>query len=414
MANRADTRVKLVLLVLVLVVLVMIMVVTQYHKQQLLSYRFAEEQGTWNSGLHALHIENGYLLTEYYREQMTSASKNLQHLQCWAGGLDMEVVEPFIVGSHLGVRDPLDNHLLKFSDIYDMNIWTTASNHTLASWDSFIQKAPRNLIRVEIRWDETADKVDSPNCNLPMKQSSVPQYLQQQLFTLVRHVCIHPPLNVRDFNERVFGEHWPNMSTVLLNSWRGLVSLGLHNIGSCVKSGPKVRSYMHTSQRAIKDTETYVAKYLKTSDYLAVMVRMEKVRKSNLDMTGCFQQTLETWKKMVTDTGSNSTFLAADMGRFGSSTFRKYYIDHLQGQFRDFFKTIYGNSLTMKQWESTFVDVSGIENPVYVSGVQKTLAARAKCLLLVGGGSFQGNAMQLYLDSHGPEERCTYSVCMPS
>ena len=90
---------------------------------------------------------------------MTSASKNLQHLQCWAGGLDIEVVEPFIVGSHLGVRDPLENYPLRFSDLYDMNIWTTASNHTLASWDSFIQKAPRNLIRVEIRWDETADKV---------------------------------------------------------------------------------------------------------------------------------------------------------------------------------------------------------------------------------------------------------------
>ena len=79
----------------------------------------------------------------------------------------------------------------------------------------------------------------------------------------------------------------------------------LQDVPSCVKSATEIRPYMRTSQRAIKDAEKYATKYLRTSNYLAVMVRMEKVTRSDLNVTSSFQQTLETWKKMVTDTGSN-------------------------------------------------------------------------------------------------------------
>ena len=404
----------LVSVMLVLIVITMDMLNSDHHKKVSDVKKTTASDSVLNSGLFQiprLQIpqtrSSGYILVIHYWEQVTSASRNLQNLQCWAARNQMTVVEPFVTGSYLGVRDP---GKLRFSDIYDMNNWTMASNHTLASWDKFIKKAPRNLISVDIRYGATAEEQCNPG---------LPDFFRQNNFTLVRKVCVYSnrSFTVKELNEEIFGEHnSPSISTVLLNTWRGLGGsrLNLTDIGSCVRPGGEVRSHLYPSQRMIRDVERYVAKYLKTSDYLAVMVRMEKIRKSDLNMTGCFQQTLETWKKMVTDTGSNSTFLAADMGKFGSSTFRKYYIDHLQGQFQDFFKAIYGNSLTMKQWESTFVDVSGIANPVYVSVVQKTLAARAKCLLRVGGGSFQGHAVQLYLDSHGPEERCIYNVCMQS
>ena len=162
---------------------------------------------------------SGYVLVVHYWEQVTCASRNLQNLQCWAARNRMTVVEPFIKGSYLGVSDPEKKFLLRFSDIYDMNNWTLASNHTLASWSEFMKKAPRNLIHVGIRYGDAAEE----NCDL-----GLPDIFRRKGFTLVREACIHSNRNftVKEFNKEIFGEHnSPSTSTVLLNTWRGMGKL---------------------------------------------------------------------------------------------------------------------------------------------------------------------------------------------
>ena len=365
----------------------------------------------------------GFALAENYWEQSTSASRNMQYLQCWAGKLNMSVVEPFITTTF--TYPPPDRNPVKFSDIFDMEHWTNlSSNHSLVSWEAFLKRAPRNLIQVNIGYSKTG-KVEAGDpgqyrqgCPVTHRMENLVKFLTQHEFTVVRKICInfvYKSFSMDEFYAEVFGKYEPSRSTVIFNQWRG-IGAGSKRVRIVNSTCSKVTAHfqMRYSQRLVREAEKYALTYMKTTKYIAVMIRVEKIRNLQHNVTDCFHLTLEKWRTMVNDTGINSTFLAADVGKYGSGSF-KYFKDHLQGQFQDFFVGIYGKTLTIKQWESTFEDVSGTENPAYIAALQKTLAACSKCLLHVGGGSFQGNTVRLYMEEHAPEERCMYSVpaCQP-
>lgn len=73
---------------------------------------------------------------------------------------------------------------------------------------------------------------------------------------------------------------------------------------------------------------------------------------------------------------------------------------------------IYGNKVSMLDWERSFVLAAGGEtNKGYIAALQRTVASRAENLILMGGGNFQSLAVQDYMIFHGPM-KCAYMVCM--
>jgi len=62
------------------------------------------------------------------------------------------------------------------------------------------------------------------------------------------------------------------------------------------------------------------------------------------------------------------------------------------------FRTVYNNSLTMEQWEQSFVQATnGIEDNGYIAAMQRTVLENSKCLVMFGGGSnFQRNLLLSY------------------
>ena len=61
---------------------------------------------------------------------------------------------------------------------------------------------------------------------------------------------------------------------------------------------------MRYSQRLVREAEKYALTYMKTTKYIAVMIRVEKIRQKH-NVTDCFHLTLEEWRTMVNDTGIN-------------------------------------------------------------------------------------------------------------
>ena len=54
-----------------------------------------------------------------------------------------------------------------------------------------------------------------------------------------------------------------------------------------------------------------------------------------------------------------------------------------------FEKSLYNKQMwTFQEWEGIFSNISSSDNPAYVGNLQQTIAAKAKCLILIGGGSF--------------------------
>ncbi len=107
----------------------------------------------------AASITGGYLLSHDYWEQLTSATRSLFSLQCWASRLNMSVPEPYLKSTSLysPTKDKdLGEDWMHFGDVYDIEYWNELSRRTnyssLVPWDHFLMRAPRNLITVEIKY----------------------------------------------------------------------------------------------------------------------------------------------------------------------------------------------------------------------------------------------------------------------
>jgi hypothetical protein len=385
---------------------------------------FHREDPQYMTGEHNLltPVTRGYVLAHDYWEQLTSGSRSLFSLQCWASGLNMSVVEPFVKKTDLysPTGEQEVKNFLKFGDIYDLNYWNAlsqrASYSPLIPWEHFVKKAPRNLITVQLKYYGAAKQVPTQDyrhgCRAKGSWNRLVQFLKQEhKFSIVRQICINLSHNEKfspsEFYEKVFGINGPRNSTVLFGQWRGLSRLRVRDSG-CEK--PTAQLDVEPSKRVLRDAQRYREQFLKTHNYVAIFARMEKAKQQKGQgqmVTNCFQETLESWRKMTSISGVNTTFLSADVGKYGSASF-KMANDNLNKAFSEFFATLYGNKTTVRQWEATFEMFSSMPHPGYIGNLQKAIASQAKCVLFAGGGSFQRHALHLYKRRHARKNWCIH------
>ena len=381
----------------------------------------------------------GYILALTFREQQTRASDNLFSLQCWAKTLSVYIVEPYMQDSHLVVPvNDSQRKLIRFSDSFDINAWQGATaKHgfaPLASWEKFLTEAPRELIVVHFNYAKQAaqklrkeqgmrlthlamDDTYKSGCVQEKGFGAKLHYLtSQQNFTVVREVCFNfkdgDELTLYQFNRHLFGEFAPKQVTVLMEEWRGIK----HEVNgkrvvvydACWTELPVLSlQYSRPSQRLLCDASRYKHKYLRYS-YIAVIVRTEKILlmdDRNLVME-CLNKTLDLWRQTKKTTGIHLTFVSMDVGKYGSLGTRLSNNTH-----EEFFRQIYGPNASIKMWEDTFESVTNVHDAGYIASLQKTLVAKAQCIVFVGGGSFQKHAKYLYEKLHpDKKKRCIQVV----
>lgn len=387
----------------------------------------------------------GYVLAASFREQQTKASNNLFGLQCWAKTLFVNIVEPFFENSHLVVPlNGTEKNLLKYGDVFDIGVrqLLTAQHKfaPLASWDTFIDKAPRQLIVVRFKYltskvyrrrqkdlntTKTHFAVDSKykeGCGRNPKFAGKIQYLRAvHNFTIIREVCFNfaegDQLTLHQFNRHLYEGIGPKTATVVMEEWRGLGSMenGKHVVlfDACLPANyVQSTTFVWPSQKLICDANKYKVKYLGTDGYIALMVRTEKILTLNSSrdaMAYCLNETLTLWKKMKTSTGLEKTFLSMDIGTYGSYTLvekrDKRYTPFLH-LYDHFIKELFGPDATTRTWEETFEAIIAKRDSGYVGSLQKTIAAQAKCTVFSGGGSFQKHAKYMYERVNAKRRKC--------
>ena len=375
---------------------------------------------TPNTKSHMNVNHRGYLLALNYWEQLTSASRNLLGLQCWAGTLKMAVVEPVIKKSYMeaSLNHKQLGNLMMFRNLYDIDHWNRLSQQKgyaiLESWDTFIHEAPRSIIAVDAVFSNEKKGVVRACPN----QLTVATHLSNMAnlnFSIVREVCVSidagTTFTTKEFYDKVFGSQQPWNSTVIFSQWRGFNRTQI-KYSQCNEI--PARTEVRPSKQVLKDAKAYQDKYFSSSNYISVMVRMEKVKR-HFHKKGiipyCYQKTLQYWKRLVQDTGVRETFVTSDTGKFGSYAFiRPEDKPTPSPEFSAFFKEIYKDKFSVQDWENSFVKVSGTTEAGYISMLQKVVAAQAKCILFVGGGSYQVSSLQLYYLTHSPEDRCHHIV----
>lgn len=383
-------------------------------------------------------LSQGYVLAVNYYEQQTMGLRNMMQLQCWAQSLKLQVVKPVMHDSFL--RTPLDSsqqaHFLKFEDSFDLEEW----NHhverlgyaLLIQWSEFLTWAPRDVVLVlfehpsvsmlKSRQKSGQGLLHSPDslqytsgCSSKWPTPSESHFLKLNGFHVVHTACFNffhgDQLSLDTFNQHILAGHSPGSVTVVMQTWRGISSAQRVLLKDVCQNTALVQEHLALSPRLAQQADQFIHKYLGGRQYLAIMGRLEitqlTVHKKVPVVPFCLEETLSQWRDFKKETHLEKTFLAIDIGRYGSKKYRSALEPGLATAFRKFFQTLFGTSLTMREWEKRFESVAGIRDAGYIGLLQKTLVTRAQCILFVGGGAFQRHALHLYKQLHpDPKEQC--------
>ena len=380
-----------------------------------------------NTATKSSHIKKpgGYVLALSYWDQQTSALRNLLSLQCWATKLNLVVVEPFIVGSNFGAQvvkqnNHSDEMEVRFRDLFDIHHWNqNRHSHTklapLVSWKNFLDNAPKSVILVRIKY--TDHPIKFPKLPLDVTCNGIglaEQFFKSHGFHLQRMVCLDFQklgiLTTSQFNTYLFGNFSSSSVSVVFTEWRGIATSVYRRImlrDSVCGSGlgyAKFALGLNPSQKIFKHANQYIQRYLHGGDYVAIALRLERMFSpaGKVNVSVCLNKILGYLSRLKQRIHPANTFLSIDVGRFGSKGYKNkpHMASTLTLQVEKLIETLYGNSTTIKDWEETFVNISRTSNPGYIALLQKTIATRAKCLLLVGGGTFQQHASTLYQRMH--------------
>ena len=380
-------------------------------------------------------VKFGYLVALKYYEQQTQATRTFLQWQCLGTSSGMRVVEPFIYRSTIAFpfSEMASNEgaglPLRFGDLMDMKLWNKETSEkygypAVASWEEFIKEAPRDVVVVCARYrNPPIIKVPVPGHNyrqgcrkscFNIFNSSL-VYLMNHGFRLVNKVCANfaeyaGSIREDSFMKDILGSARSDRVTVLLNEFRGFFGLyRMPVLSSCGIIHSAVNVSTMPSARLVQDVRQYTMVNFKGRSYTSILVRIEKIiLHSRRNVTKCAQETLSILRKLRDSKQLEDSFLAMDIGRFGSRGSR---LHNLQSFGEEFFRLLYPTKWSFEDWERSFA-IASSTNPAYIANFQRTVAAQGDCMIMVGAGGFQGQARNLYDRYHrDPNSRCVYKVC---
>ena len=355
----------------------------------------------------------GFALSISYWDQQTWSMGNILSLQKWAHSLDMAVVQPFLVGTKFKTpAGSIGTSDLPMDSLYDMEFWNKHNRNTeyapLVNWECFLQNAPRQIILIYL--DSVVDK-----CLIKELRTKT-ELLQSHGFHIVREKCIYRQagrkngFSLSEFKSLVLGNYSAQSVTVVFQEWCQHTAGSILDMNA-VRSPTAIGRYIpiKPSEAVLQDVQKYTEKYL-GGEYIAILLRIEWVvmnvgLSGFARMTSCLYKTLRYFEAVREHFNISSVFVGMDIGKYGTSTMSlRKYTDIIE---KHFLGPIYpGSNMTISKWEDTFAEISRTQVPGYVGLLQKLLAARGKCLLLIGSGSYQSQAFFMYKEFHQRSKLC--------
>ena len=393
----------------------------------------------------------GYVLPYVIFEQQTSAAQNLWGLQYWANTVNMKVVEPFIGKSTMsfepvvmGTRNPM-----RFSDLYDREFWNNQSmvRHCseLVEWEEFLQNAPKQTILAMVYNDYGRSPANVNNHEAVTNSSNIIgkqvcnyttitfseialQYFRKLGFQFVRKVCIHmhDPIEITELSRHILSQYNSSDVTIIFPGWSGIRHNKINIKGISFNGANTVNIGLLPSKKIVQDSEKYLKKIRPNGGkYFGVMVRTENiythfVTSRKLDHNLFFKYVLGCSANLSQVFKEHSNWdrtLAIDLGKFGSLKFLKGAFmkgdQNKKTLYDSFFTSVYDRNWTIEEYEGSFKKYLDIDDPAYVAQVQRTIAAKSDCLVMVGGESlFQKAAVTFYKNFHpNSEEQCIIYHC---
>ena len=398
--------------------------------------------------VHHEYIKNeitpkGRILVTTYGEQQVGAAMSMFSLQKWAKAVGAAVIEPFVQNSMFTLpiitsQQQLVNHL-RFRDYFDIDIWNSMSilrNGTpLVSWETFVNQPPKKFIFViplkhlcgeqrQVYIDDEIEQQAICNDIFMTFKDNYRFYINHLLRTkLVRKVCLsfyRNAMHIDNFTNTVYGNFSSSDTMVWFQLWRGFTGVNRVKVSQqYFYRSPKTLDMVDTSKKIKADSLNYVHDILKSKpgEYTAISIRtvLRAKHTPKVDHEFFFHNCLKKLKVIISSTNitNNVVFMSMDLGRFGDIDANSYMSEELMHYIKtNIFQIVYNNSLTMEQWEQSFVQATnGITDNGYIAAMQRTILENSRCLVMFGGRSnFQRSLLLSYKEKH-INKSCLYEVC---
>ena len=373
----------------------------------------------------------GYLLALRIMEQQTSGAKNVLQLGCLAASMGLRAVEPYAKDSFFFY--PLTagevNLEQTFSDYFSsVSVKANYKHASFDRWDAFLNRAPKRIVFVHLSYESIpssskATEVPVDNCHIT---SNLQDFITKHGFVLVR--CIDYAFtdetgsNVKltdptTFSKTIFGPYQPSQVNVMFGKWKGLGTRTRIPLNTQCRN--IYGRHLMPSETMVADGNKYIHTYLQDSNYIAIMLRTEKVifhsdGKNDADFSKelavCYQEVRDTVAKIrKASSEEQKIFMTVDLGVFGTKgdperkTGKKASVDSpVYLTTIQFMKEMYANPhWSLAEWEQTFLNAVGNKTDTgYIAGLQRTVASKSNYLIVMGGGSFQVLALDLYENFH--------------
>jgi len=385
----------------------------------------------------------GYVLPYRLYEQQTAATRNLWGLQYWANSVNMKVVEPFVSNNTLNfcpIIEGADNPM-RFRDLYDINYWNdqTAKHGCaeLVAWEDFLLYASKPIILVFtynfasspagiFKKVTNIDKIKGDRkCSGAMFPAQALQFFRNHGFQFVRELCIKfdssTAMSLEQFSQYILGNHSPNSVTIVFALWHGIRKNRDHLNAPEMSNDNTVAVGLLPSIKMKKLSKKYIQKFNPGGGkYFGIMIRVERIYKAKtkrVDENDVLKYLAECATNLTQYLNIHpewSRTLAIDLGQYGSIHYR-----HINTKtpeaivYEAFFNSVFGNtSVTINEFEDSFKKYLNFDNPVVIAQLQRTIAVISDCLVLVGGGSFQGGALAMYMKLHpNKKDQCIIKHC---
>ena len=359
-----------------------------------------------------LKMEPWALCIEYW-EQSASVLRNLFDFQCWASSVGINrVVEPVVSPKGYGLlKFFVKDNSTRFRDLFDLDHWndlsTKLSYSPLAAMEQFFDSGVRQFVYVHIKYH-----VQPKPCPTKAEVFSRSWYIALIMrgFSMMKIVCIDilripsHTLTRGMFTDAIF-HNVGHQVNVIFNEWRGIEGGKMKITGSnCTSTLGRATSklnvpYMIPSQKLSDLVDTFIREHLSSAEYVVVMLRSEKlarsVKSTPVKSNACIDRILYELKDMLQS--DMRTLFMSDIGEHGSTTLK----DSSALSFSQKLETAVNADISLKKMNSIFEDMLGPTLCKQISILQQQLAVRAKCIITVGGGNFQGETVRLHAYLYG-------------
>ncbi len=321
-----------------------------------------------------------------------------------------------------------ENHTwdLTLSDVYDEDEWsrygTEREYAPLVKWTYFLKNASRNLIlldRVCIEDEKSCMSCPNSFYSSDVFSTAANIFAKQNNLKIIRKSCYHWKrlYDLDEFFTLAYGSHKPEESILLINHFGGIQVKG-DQFRIQINDTTCSRNYdmMQTSSKISEKTSDYLKKYLPDTNnrgYISVMIRMQYVAIRLNERRGkdilhavqtCLNNTLEVVFRLQSSSKLSGVFLATDMGKYGANYFRDKQTDlgvsigNLDGIMKKFYQYLFDDKCIAET--NLTARIENMMYPVFSSSyaalLEQNIASYGECLILVGDGEFQRNALKLH------------------